>query len=226
MRVKVATIEKSRMAKTVANSGAIIAVFLFLLTWTGSLAAISADDASKYIYGFRKDNQFSLLLSFASHKWQLRAEDEFTDRSVAAHFVYRFQLQLAKNFGYYLGTRFGFRQSFPVQRRNFYTLLMPGAAFGVIWYVNARWQALLGMEIFLERVPHLPAQENLLPDLSLASYAGVLTVERYFLLNTAVVVAVAFDTLQHRVQRKHGERVTDLQRQGWRVSLGVNYHLL
>ena len=99
------------------------------------------------------------------------------------HFVYRFQLQLVKNLGYYLGTRLGFRQSLPAKRRNFYTLLMPGAAFGLVWYVNARWQALLGMEIFLERVPYLPAQDGLLPDLSLASYASVLSVEHYFALN-------------------------------------------
>ena len=197
-----------------------------MLTWTGSLAAVSADDASKYIYGFRKDNQFSLLFSFATHEWQLQAEDEFRDRSVAAHFVYRFQLQLVKNFGYYLGTRLGFRYSFPVSRRNFYSLLMPGVVAGIVWYVDARWQALLGMEIFLERVPHLPAQEGLLSGFSLATYAGVLAVEHYFTLNTAVAATVAIDTLRHSLQRKYSKRVADLHRRGLRVSLGVNYHLL
>ena len=190
------------------------------------MAAISADDASKYIYGFRKDNQFSLLFSFATHEWQLRGEDEFRDRSIATHFVYRFQLPLAKNFGYYLGTRFGFRYSFPATRRNFYALLLPGAAAGIVWYANARWQALLGMEIFLERVPHLPSQEGLLPGFSLATYAGVVTVEHYVNLNTAVTAVVAIDTLRHRLQRKHNAKVADLQRRGLRVSLGVNYHLL
>ena len=61
----------------------------------------------------------------------------------------------------------------------------PGATAGIVWYVDASWQALLGMEIFLERVPHLPSQEGLLPGFSLASYAGVLAVEHYFTLNTA-----------------------------------------
>ena len=196
------------------------------MIWTDSLAAVATDDASKYIYGFRKDNQFSLLLSFATHEWELQEEDEFRDRSVAAHFVYRFQLQLAKSLGYYLGTRLGFRYSFPASRRSFYTLLLPGAAAGLIWYIDARWQALLGMEIFLERVPHLPSQEGLLPGFSFSSYAGVLTLERYFTLNTAVVAAMAIDVLQHRLQRKHHERVAGLRRQGVRVSLGVNYHLL
>lgn len=193
---------------------------------TDSLAAVTADDASKYIYGFRKDNQFSLRLSFASHAWQLQGEDEFKARSIALHFVYRFQLQLAKSWGYYLGTRLGFRYSFPASRRNFYTLLLPGAVAGIVWYIDARWQALLGMEIFLERVPHLPSQDGLLPGFSLSSYAGVLALERYFTLNTAVVAAVAIDLLQHRLLRRHSERVADLQRQGVRVSLGVNYHLL
>lgn len=194
--------------------------------WTGSLAAVSADDASKYIYGFRKDNQFSLLLSFAAREWQLQAEDKFNDRSVAMHFIYRFQLQLAKNFGYYLGTRLGFSQSFPVSRRNFYTLLMPGAVFGLVWYIDPRWQALLGVEIFLERVPHLPLHDGWLSDFSFASYAGVLTLEHYFSLNTAVIAAISLDMLQHRLQRKHNKRVADMQRQGVRVGLGVNYHLL
>ncbi len=194
--------------------------------WTSPVGAVSADDASKYIYGFRKDNQFSLLLSFASHAWQLRAEDEFRDRSVAAHFVYRFQLQLAKSFGYYLGTRFGFRYSFPASRRSFYTLLLPGAAAGIVWYINASWQALLGMEVFLERVPHLPAQEGLLPGLSLSSYAAVLALEHYVSLNTAVVAAIAIDTMRHRLQRKHGDLVESMRRSGVRAGLGVNYHLL
>ncbi len=194
--------------------------------WTGSLAAVSADDASKYIYGFRKDNQFSLLFSFGSHAWRLREGDEFRDRSVMAHFVYRFQLQLTKNLGYYLGTRLGFRYAFPALRRNFYALLMPGVVAGMLWYLDARWQALLGMEVFLERLPNLPAAGGLLPDFSLATYAGVLTVEHYFSLHTAFVAAVALSTLRHRLRRKHSARVADLQRHGWRVSLGVNYHLL
>ena len=196
-------------------------MFLFLLMWTNSLAAVDTDDASKYIYGFRKDNQFSLLFAVARRNWQLHAGDEFQEHSVAAHFVYRFQLQLVKSFGYYLGTCFGFRYSFPASRRNFYTLLVPGAVAGIVGYVNASWQALLGAEILLERVPHLPSQEGLLPSFSLASYALVLTLEHYLTLNTALAAALAIDMLPHE-----NEHVAGLQELNGRIALGINYHLL
>ena len=215
------------MAKKVANSGVSIAVFLLLVwLWTGSAAAVSADDVSKYIYGFRKDNQFSLLLSFSTREWHLRQDDSFNDRNLAVHFVYRFQLQLTKHFGYYLGTRLGLRYSFPAKRRNFHSLLLPGAAAGFIWYANAQWQTLLGMEAFLERVPRLPTPTGDAPDLSLASYAAVLTLEHYFSLNTAAVAAIAIDLVRHELQRRDHAKIADLRRQGMRVALGVNYHLL
>ena len=216
------------MAKKVANSGVSMAVFLLLaLLWTSSATALTADDVSKYIYGFRKDNQFSLLLSFSTREWHLRQDDSFNDRNLAVHFVYRFQLQLAKNFGYYLGTRLGFRYSLPASRRNFYALLLPGAAAGFIWYANAQWQTLLGMEAFLERVPSLPTLEGGdAPGLSLASYAVVLTAEHYFNLNTAAVAVLAVDLVRHELQRKDHAKIANLQRQGVRLALGVNYHLL
>ena len=215
------------MAKKVANSGVSIAVFpLLALLWTGSAAAVSADDVSKYIYGFRKDNQFSLLLSFSTREWHLRQDDTFNDRNLALHFVYRFQLQLAQHFGYYLGTRLGFRYSFASKRHNFYALLLPGAAAGFIWYADAQWQTLLGMEIFLERVPRLPTLEGDAPDLSLAAYAAVLTVEHYFTLNTAAVGSIAIDIVRHGLQRRDHTNIANLRRQGVRMAFGVNYHLL
>lgn len=140
--------------------------------------------------------------------------------------LYRFQLQLVQNFGYYFGTCLGVRYFFPATRSNFHTWLLPGATAGFIWYVNAEWQILLGVEIFLERVPSLPTKDGEVSVLNLESYGATLTVERYFTLNTAIVANLSANTVLHEMQRKDSAQVSDLHRRDVRVALGINYHLL
>ena len=167
-----------------------------------------------------------MLFSYATQEWQLSTDDSFDVDGIAIHFVYRFQLQLVKNFGYYLGTRLGASYYFPATRRSFHTWLLPGAAMGIVWYVNPMWQVLLGGEVFLERVPRLPTPDKELKDFSLVSYGALLVLERYFTLNTAITAAVVFGMTRHELQHRYDAYVTDFYRRSLHARLGINYHLL
>lgn len=187
-----------------------------------------ADDASKYIYGFRKDNQFSLILGFSDPKWQFFQDSTFTAPSVSLQFLYRFHLQIYRGIGYFLGTSFGLNYFLPTQRSNFYSWSLPGAAAGLVWYANHEWQLLLTAELFLEHLPHLPTAGSDLHGISLEAGRVGLLVEHFFTLDKAVNFGIGISTAIHNMKRDMGG-ITAVKLQKtvlWRCALGFSYHLL
>lgn len=187
-----------------------------------------ADDASKYIYGFRKDNQFSLILGFSGSKWRLPHNNTLAAPGISLQFLYRFHLQLHRKLGYFLGTSFGLNYFFPTQHRSFHSWSLPGAAAGLVWYADPRWQFLLIAEVFLERLPRLPAADTDLHGISLEAGRGGLLIEHFFSLDKAVNFGINISAAMHNMGRDEGALAAIKVQKStlWRCTLGFSYHLL
>ena len=179
------------------------------------------DDAGNYIYGFRKNNQFSLNLAFNRHRWQTTDQQDFTSTGFAFQFSYRFQLPIRGNFGYFLGTSCAF--NYQIADRQFYSLSLPGATVGLVWFVDPRWQILANGEIFLERIPGNFPKTNDNHGFSLEALRVALTIERYWSLTLAYNFTIDATIAGQRLTHAPSPSVTSY---GLRTLFGVSYHLL
>lgn len=179
------------------------------------------DDAGNYIYGFRKDNQFSLNLAINRQRWQVADQQDFSSIGFALQLSYRFQLPIRGNIGYFLGTSCAF--NYLIADRQFYSLSLPGATVGLVWYIDPRWQLLVNGEIFLERMPGNFPTANKDHSYSLESLRIAVTIERYWSLTLAYNFAIDATIAGQRLTHAPSPSVTNY---GLRTLFGVSYHLL
>lgn len=179
------------------------------------------DDAGNYIYGFRKDNQFSLNLAVSRHRWQVADQQDFTSVGFVLQFSYRFQLPIRGNVGYFLGTSCAF--NYLIADRQFYSLSLPGATVGLVWFIDPRWELLVNGEIFLERIAGNFPKANKDHSYSLESLRIALTIERYWSLTLAYNFAIDATIAGQRLTHAPSSSVTSY---GLRTLFGVSYHLL
>ena len=181
------------------------------------------DSAGKYIYGFRKNKQFSAKIDVARHRWEYN-EDSYLSTAASVRALFRFHLQFHKNLGYLVGTSAGFDYYFPdnKERSGFYALALPSVTAGLVWYVSPEWQLLLTAEAYLHYLPKLSTTEHIANAVILESARVDAMIERFFSLNAAANLGFAFDATRISIKRE----IQQFKRSGWRVSIGFTYHLL